>query len=332
MAGEPRRRARRAYAAAADEAARRGTPTVLVVNDLDAGVGEIQGRQGDGEQPDRAGEPDEPVRHPHRGRARDPKRADRRAWDSREERVVANDGDERADTRKRWEREVSPVPIVVTGNDFSRLYAPPTRSGRMDLWHWEPSRSEIAGDAARHAGARRGRGRRDVWVRRRTDARVGGAVPGPAAGLFRRRARGARRRRARLGQRRGLETRKAKRFGFDHGSPPKQDVSLPAMLRAATRVAREQQNVLDANLAREYVNAWTDTKRGRDPRAQARRRRARARQRRGTSSTRTPRSAPSGSARCAQTRKRGRATRRATRRAPPPRLCRRRPPRRRGWA
>ena len=72
VAGEPGAALRRAYVAAADEAARRGTPTVLVVNDLDAERREIQGRQGDGEQPDRAGEPDEPVRHPHRGRARRP--------------------------------------------------------------------------------------------------------------------------------------------------------------------------------------------------------------------------------------------------------------------
>jgi hypothetical protein len=35
------------------------------------------------------------------------------------------------------------VPIIVTGNDMSRLYAPLTRSGRMDLWMWEPDRTEI---------------------------------------------------------------------------------------------------------------------------------------------------------------------------------------------
>jgi rhodanese-related sulfurtransferase len=39
---------------------------------------------------------------------------------------------------------------------------------------------------------------------------------------------------------------------------PRQDVSLPALLRAAARVAAEQQHVLDVNLAREYVNAWTE--------------------------------------------------------------------------
>jgi hypothetical protein len=35
------------------------------------------------------------------------------------------------------------VPIIVTGNDFSRLYAPLTRDGRMDLWMWEPNREEV---------------------------------------------------------------------------------------------------------------------------------------------------------------------------------------------
>jgi hypothetical protein len=38
---------------------------------------------------------------------------------------------------------------------------------------------------------------------------------------------------------------------------PKQDVSLTALLKAGTEIATEQQHVLDLNLAREYVNAWT---------------------------------------------------------------------------
>ena len=31
----------------------------------------------------------------------------------------------------------------VAGNDMSRVYAPLTRSGRMDLWMWEPNREEL---------------------------------------------------------------------------------------------------------------------------------------------------------------------------------------------
>ena len=36
------------------------------------------------------------------------------------------------------------VPIIVTGNDLSTLYAPLLRDGRMEKWYWSPTRSEIA--------------------------------------------------------------------------------------------------------------------------------------------------------------------------------------------
>lgn len=34
------------------------------------------------------------------------------------------------------------LPIIVTGNDFSTLYAPLIRDGRMDKFYWEPNREE----------------------------------------------------------------------------------------------------------------------------------------------------------------------------------------------
>jgi len=37
------------------------------------------------------------------------------------------------------------VPIIVTGNDFSTLYAPLIRDGRMEKYYWEPSREERIG-------------------------------------------------------------------------------------------------------------------------------------------------------------------------------------------
>ena len=280
VAGEPGAALRRAYVAAADEAARRGTPTVLVVNDLDAGVARFRD--------DKVTVNNQIVQAslmnlcdtPTAVALGDPKRADRRAWDSREERVVANEGDERADARKRFGSvKCRRVPIVVTGNDFSRLYAPLTRSGRMDLWHWEPSRSEIAAmlhatlapAAGEDAGTFGYGGEQDAraLVARFPDQPLDFFAAARAAC-----ADDAVRAWVKDG---GLETRKAKRFGFDHGSPPKQDVSLPAMLRAATRVAREQQNVLDANLAREYVNAWTDNLSAAEIRARRRADAARAR-------------------------------------------------------
>ncbi|MFV3130534.1 AAA family ATPase [Niveispirillum sp. KHB5.9] len=34
------------------------------------------------------------------------------------------------------------VPIIVTGNDFSRLYGPLTRNGRMEMFEWAPTKQE----------------------------------------------------------------------------------------------------------------------------------------------------------------------------------------------
>jgi len=287
VAGEPGAALRRAYVAAADEAARRGTPTVLVVNDLDAGVARFRD--------DKVTVNNQIVQAslmnlcdtPTAVALGDPKRADRRDWDSREERARDDDGDQRADAKKKkrfGNVKCRRVPIVVTGNDFSRLYAPLTRSGRMDLWHWEPSRSEIAEmlhatlapAAGEDAGTFGYGGEEDAraLVARFPDQPLDFFAAARAAcaddavrawvkdgGLDSERA--------------SLRTRNVKRFGF--GSPPKQDVSLPALLRAATRIAREQQNVLDANLAREYVNAWTENLSADEIRARRRADAARAR-------------------------------------------------------
>lgn len=35
--------------------------------------------------------------------------------------------------------QLSRVPIIVTGNDFSKLYAPLIRDGRMEKFYWQPS-------------------------------------------------------------------------------------------------------------------------------------------------------------------------------------------------
>ena len=35
------------------------------------------------------------------------------------------------------------VPIIVTGNDLSRLYAPLLRDGRMEKWYWDPQFEDI---------------------------------------------------------------------------------------------------------------------------------------------------------------------------------------------
>jgi ribulose bisphosphate carboxylase small subunit len=38
-----------------------------------------------------------------------------------------------------------PVPIILTGNDFSTLYAPLIRDGRMEKFYWEPDRADKLG-------------------------------------------------------------------------------------------------------------------------------------------------------------------------------------------
>eukprot|EP00268_Persea_americana_P038352 TRINITY_DN37946_c0_g3_i4.p1 TRINITY_DN37946_c0_g3~~TRINITY_DN37946_c0_g3_i4.p1 ORF type:complete len:219 (+),score=44.17 TRINITY_DN37946_c0_g3_i4:276-932(+) len=35
------------------------------------------------------------------------------------------------------------VPVIVTGNDFSTLYAPLIRDGRMEKFYWQPDREDI---------------------------------------------------------------------------------------------------------------------------------------------------------------------------------------------
>lgn len=35
--------------------------------------------------------------------------------------------------------KLSRVPIIVTGNDFTKLYAPLIRDGRMEKFYWQPS-------------------------------------------------------------------------------------------------------------------------------------------------------------------------------------------------
>ncbi len=43
------------------------------------------------------------------------------------------------------ETPLNRIPIIVTGNDFSTLYAPLIRDGRMEKFYWEPTREERIG-------------------------------------------------------------------------------------------------------------------------------------------------------------------------------------------
>ena len=43
------------------------------------------------------------------------------------------------------EEQIPRVPIVCTGNDFSTLYAPLIRDGRMEKFYWAPTREDRIG-------------------------------------------------------------------------------------------------------------------------------------------------------------------------------------------
>ena len=55
------------------------------------------------------------------------------------------DHPERASLGESWreDKTLRRVPIIITGNDLSTLYAPLLRDGRMEKFMWEPNREEI---------------------------------------------------------------------------------------------------------------------------------------------------------------------------------------------
>lgn len=57
------------------------------------------------------------------------------------------DHPERASLGESWreDKTLRRVPIIVTGNDLSTLYAPLLRDGRMSKFLWTPSREDIVG-------------------------------------------------------------------------------------------------------------------------------------------------------------------------------------------
>jgi hypothetical protein len=43
------------------------------------------------------------------------------------------------------EEQINRVPVICTGNDFSTLYAPLIRDGRMEKYYWNPTREDRIG-------------------------------------------------------------------------------------------------------------------------------------------------------------------------------------------
>jgi ribulose bisphosphate carboxylase small subunit len=120
-AGDPVRLIRSRYREAADLIKVRGKMCVLLINDLDAGAGRID------------------------------KTTQYTVNTQLVNGTLMNIADNPTDVQLPGSYETQPtprVPIIVTGNDFSTLYAPLVRDGRMDKFYWEPSHEDRLGIVA----------------------------------------------------------------------------------------------------------------------------------------------------------------------------------------
>ena len=228
-AGEPGAMLRRRYLTAGKHMSTSGAPTCLIVNDVDAGVGRFKD--------DKSTVNNQIAQATLMNLCDEPNR-------------VSVGGEWRSDDRATCRR----VPIVVTANDPSVLYAPLTRNGRTDLWMWEPTRGEItkmvhdALDGAPGYG-----GESDALE-------LVNAFPSQPLDFF-----GAIRSRCaddavrRFIARAGLENlsgalcghrgREGGDPGWSASGPTGMDASPRSLLEAGAEIAREQQNVMDVQLS-----------------------------------------------------------------------------------
>lgn len=117
-AGDPARLIRLRYRETAELIKVRGKMCVLMINDLDAGAGRF----------------DEGTQYTVNTQLVNA--------------TLMNIADNPTDVQLPGSYDSNPlhrVPIIVTGNDFSTLYAPLIRDGRMEKFYWEPDRNDKIG-------------------------------------------------------------------------------------------------------------------------------------------------------------------------------------------
>ena len=117
-AGDPARLIRLRYRETAELIKVRGKMCVLMINDLDAGAGRF----------------DEGTQYTVNTQLVNA--------------TLMNIADNPTDVQLPGSYDSNPlqrVPIIVTGNDFSTLYAPLIRDGRMEKFYWEPDRGDKIG-------------------------------------------------------------------------------------------------------------------------------------------------------------------------------------------
>lgn len=117
-AGDPARLIRLRYREAAELVRVRGQMAVLIIHDIDAGAGRV----------DQYTQYTVNTQLVHG--------------------TLMNIADNPTNVQLPGSYEAEPiqrVPIIVTGNDFSTLYAPLVRDGRMEKFYWEPSHADRIG-------------------------------------------------------------------------------------------------------------------------------------------------------------------------------------------
>ncbi|MBR8839247.1 MAG: AAA family ATPase [Stigonema ocellatum SAG 48.90 = DSM 106950] len=120
-AGDPVRLIRMRYREAAELIKVRGKMCVLLINDLDAGAGRV----------------DTSTQYTVNTQLVNG--------------TLMNIADNPTDVQLPGSYDTQPihrVPIIVTGNDFSTLYAPLVRDGRMEKFYWEPNQEDRIGIVA----------------------------------------------------------------------------------------------------------------------------------------------------------------------------------------
>ena len=117
-AGDPARLIRMRYREAGELVKIRGKMAVLVIQDIDAGIGRV----------DQMTQYTVNTQLVHG--------------------TLMNIADSPTNVQLPGSYDSSPtqrIPIIVTGNDFSTLYAPLVRDGRMEKYYWEPTRDDRIG-------------------------------------------------------------------------------------------------------------------------------------------------------------------------------------------
>jgi ribulose bisphosphate carboxylase small subunit len=149
------------------------------------------------------------------------------------------------------------VPIVVTGNDFSTLYAPLIRDGRMEKFYWEPDRDDRIGIVG---GIFQADGIPRLEIEQLVDAFSNQAID-----FF-----GALRSRLydeqvqQLIHEVGIE-RISQRVVNSNDRPPefrKPDFSLPHLIELGNQMVAEQRRIEQMRLGREYLGKeYSETRR-----------------------------------------------------------------------